>query len=128
MPAGPITRLRRLCLALPGAEEVETWGNPTFRVRAKIFVKVGEHQGAPAVWVKAPPGVQEMLVQADPGRFFRPPYVGGLGWLGVVLRALVARSHGMTAPKALLRAATGAPATPPAAPAPRPSRPRGRNS
>jgi predicted DNA-binding protein (MmcQ/YjbR family) len=112
MPAGPIPRLRRLCLALPEATEVETWDTPTFRVRGKIFALVATHEGAPAVWVKAPPGVQQMLVEAAPGRFFRPPYMGRAGWIGVVLAgrvdwdevgALVRRSFMLVAPKRIAR-------------------------
>ena len=42
-----------------------------------------------AVWCAAPEGIQRMLVEADPERFFVPPYVGHRGWLGVRLdRAL----------------------------------------
>jgi predicted DNA-binding protein (MmcQ/YjbR family) len=114
MPASPIARLRRICLALPEAEEVETWETPTFRVRGKIFALVGTWREAPAVWVKAPPGVQEMLVAADPARFFRPPYLGGRGWVGLGLagrvdwaeaEALVRRSFGLVAPRRLAAAA-----------------------
>lgn len=121
MPASPIARLRRICLALPAAEEIETWETPTFRVRGKIFALVGSQGEAPAVWVKAPRGVQELLLEAAPERFFRPPYLGHKGWVGVVLAgapdweevaALVRRSHGMVAPKAVLKAA-GAPPPPP---------------
>lgn len=108
MPAAPIARLRRLCLALPEAEEVETWGTPTFRVRARIFALVASRDEAPAVWVKAPPGAQDLLLEAAPDRFFRPPYLGGRGWVGVVLagrvdwaevEGLVRRSFGLVAPK-----------------------------
>jgi hypothetical protein len=33
----PLIRLRKLCLGLPEAHEVEAWGEPTFRVRNKLF-------------------------------------------------------------------------------------------
>ena len=113
MPAGPVARLRRICLALPEAEEVETWDTPTFRVRRKIFALVAEHDGAPAAWVKAPPGVQELLLEAAPERFYRPPYLGGRGWVGVRLAAadweevaaLVRRSYGLIAPRSLAASA-----------------------
>ncbi len=63
----PITRLRKLSLALPDAHEVEAWGSPTFRVRNKIFAMyadANDHHGAgrPAVWLKAAPGDQEAMV------------------------------------------------------------------
>jgi hypothetical protein len=102
-------RLRAICLALPEAEEIETWDAPTWRVRNRIFCMWREEGGA-ALWCKAPRGVQEMLVEADPARFFRPPYVGPKGWIGLRLSgrvdweevaALVARSWTMTAPRRL---------------------------
>lgn len=110
MAASPLLRLRRICLALPEAQELETWETPTFRVRGKIFALVGSWRDAPAVWVKAPRGAQELLVEAAPQRFFRPPYLGGRGWVGVTLggqvdwpelEALVRRSFSMVAPKRL---------------------------
>lgn len=116
MPAGPIPRLRRLCLALPAATEVETWETPTFRVQGKIFALVSTHDESPAVWLKAPPGVQQLLTEAAPERFFRPPYMGRAGWVGVVLgrgtdwaevAALVRRSFTLVAPKRLARGVVG---------------------
>ncbi|HEY7481077.1 MAG TPA: MmcQ/YjbR family DNA-binding protein [Gemmatimonadales bacterium] len=90
MPPSPLTRLRKLCLALPEAHEVEAWGEPTFRVRNKLFAMYAapnNHHGAgrPAVWCKAAPGNQSLMVRAAPGRFFVPPYVGPSGWVGVWL-------------------------------------------
>ncbi|AMV16808.1 MmcQ/YjbR family DNA-binding protein [Planctomyces sp. SH-PL14] len=90
MPPRPTTQLRKICLALPEAEEVEAWGEPTFRIRNKIFAmqaSAGNHHGAgrTAVWLKAPPGMQELMIRADPERYFSPPYVGPKGWLGIQL-------------------------------------------
>jgi hypothetical protein len=90
-----LTRLRKLCLALPEAHEVEAWGEPTFRVRNKLFAMYassGNHHGAGrvAVWCKASRMNQAMMVEAEPGRFFVPPYVGPSGWVGVWLDAGVA--------------------------------------
>src|SRR5919112_5973792 len=90
MPPAPLARLRKLCLALPGAHEVEAWGEPTFRVRNKLFAMyadAGNHHGdgRAAVWLKAGPGNQDLLVRAAPDRFFVPPYVGPSGWIGVYL-------------------------------------------
>jgi hypothetical protein len=107
-----LPRLRRLCLALPEAEERLTWDCATFRVRGRIFA-MHVTDGAEAVWCKAPPGVQTMLVEAAPGCFFVPPYVGRNGWIGVrlgrgtdwvELAGLVERSWCMTAPKRLAAA------------------------
>jgi predicted DNA-binding protein (MmcQ/YjbR family) len=90
MPARPLTRLRKICLALPEAHEVEAWGEPTFRVRNKLFAmfaSAGTHHGhgRPAVWCKAGPGNQEIMVRSAPERFFVPPYVGPSGWIGIWL-------------------------------------------
>lgn len=84
----PLERLRALCLALPEATERLSHGKPTWFVRGKkVFVTYADHHHDDrlAFWCAAPPGVQEQLVAAEPGRFFRPPYVGGRGWLGVWL-------------------------------------------
>jgi hypothetical protein len=83
-----IERLRRICLALPEATEKEAWGEPTWRVKNKLFAQLDDHHhGSPhcSVWLPAPLGLQETLVESDPDRFFRPPYVGHKGWIGVVL-------------------------------------------
>jgi hypothetical protein len=82
-------RLRELCLALPETNERLSHGHPTFFVRDKrpfLMVLDSHHgDGRLAIWCAAEGGVQEMLVEADPDRFFRPPYVGHRGWLGVRL-------------------------------------------
>ncbi len=90
MASRALTRLRKICLALPEAHEVEAWGEPTFRVRNKLFAMYAaahNHHGAgrPAVWCKAAPGNQALMVGAAPERFFIPPYVGPSGWIGVWL-------------------------------------------
>jgi hypothetical protein len=116
MPTRPLTRLRKLSLALPDAEEVEAWGEPTFRVRNKMFAMfaaAGNHHGdgRPAVWIKATAPNQGLMIQASPDRFFKPPYVGPSGWIGVWLDgepdwdeiALLLRDgYRMVAPKRLL--------------------------
>ena len=105
-------RLRAICMALPESEERETFGGPTFRVRAKIFALATQRTGSPAVWIKAPPGSQMVLVNADPARFFVPPYLGTKGWVGIRLEEpidwreveiLVRRSYRLVAPKAPVR-------------------------
>jgi hypothetical protein len=83
--AAAIARLRTICLALPEATEKLAWGEPTWRA-GKIFAQMDTHHHAAdhvAVWLPARPGVQEGLVEEDPEQFFRPPYVGHLGWIGV---------------------------------------------
>ena len=92
MPAArtPLARLRKLCLAFPEAHEVEAWGESTFRVKNKLFAMHASsdtHHGSgrEGVWIKSAHVTQDMLVRADPKRYFVPPYVGHRGWLGVYL-------------------------------------------
>lgn len=117
MPPSPVVRLRKLCLALPEAHEVEAWGEPTFRIRNKMFAMYAHpnnHHGGgrPAVWCKASPVNQRLMVEAAPDRFFVPPYVGPSGWIGVWLDGkidwkelddLLGDSYRMIAPKNLTR-------------------------
>ena len=87
----PVEQLRRICLALPETSERNSHGEPGFFIRGKKqFVAVdSHHHGAEHLgfWCAAPPGAQEELIAEDPARFFRPPYVGHRGWLGVRLEA-----------------------------------------
>lgn len=110
MSANLTDKLRLLCLALPEAHEKRAWGDPTFRVRDKIFAMEKRGDGRVSVWCKAPPGSQEVLVGADPELFFVPPYVGHKGWVGMRLDAepdwrevdtVVRRSYRLIAPKKL---------------------------
>ncbi len=80
-----VTRIRAICLALPEAAEKPFGGHtsPAFRVRDKMFVVVSEDQTS--ITLKAPKGVQGILVHSDPERFFVPKYVGSKGWVGVRL-------------------------------------------
>lgn len=90
MPPSPLARLRRICLSFPGAHEVIAWGEPTFRLNNRLFAMFASatnHHGGgrPAVWCKAAPGNQEAMVDTAPDRFFVPPYVGTVGWVGIWL-------------------------------------------
>src|SRR3954466_13910914 len=88
MAGDPLALLRRLCLALPETTERLSHGEPAWFVRGKTtFVTYADHHHDDrlAFWCAAPAGAQQELVAADPQRFFRPPYVGGRGWLGVYL-------------------------------------------
>jgi len=81
--------LRKICLALPETSERLSHGAPTFFVtdkRAFLMVMTDHHgDGRFAIWCAAADGAQAMLVDADAERFFRPPYVGHRGWLGMRL-------------------------------------------
>lgn len=108
-----IERLRAICLDFPEALERETWEAPTYRVRDKIFAMQRSNEGQIELWCKANPGVQEMLVAAEPDRYFVPPYVGPKGWIGIRLDGevdwddvadLVSESYRLIAPKRLVNA------------------------
>ena len=84
----PLDELRRLCMALPEVEERLSHGEPTWFVRGKrSFVMYSDHHhgGRLAFWCAAPEGVQDLRVAEDPEAYYRPPYVGHRGWLGVYL-------------------------------------------
>lgn len=87
--AALLARLRAICLGFPEANERISHGEPTwFAGKGKVFAMFdNQHHGAEhvSVWLPQPIGVQETLIEADPERFFRPPYVGPSGWVGVVL-------------------------------------------
>jgi len=89
--ADPVARLRAICIALPEAVEKISHGEPTwFAGKGKAFAMLDEHHHGAAhvsVWLPAALGAQEALIESDPKRFFRPPYVGASGWVGVVLDA-----------------------------------------
>lgn len=89
MAADLAERLREICGALPGATERPSHGAPTWFAGKKSFVTLwasGHHEDDfPHLWCAAPPGAQASLVAESPDRFFRPPYVGGRGWIGVRL-------------------------------------------
>jgi hypothetical protein len=82
-----LKRLRRICLVLPETSERLSHGAPSFFIgEKKCFLMVlDDHHGDGifGIWCAAPPGNQELLVAANAVRFFRPPYVGHRGWLGV---------------------------------------------
>jgi hypothetical protein len=84
-----VERLRKICLAFPEAGERVSHGEPTwFAGKGKVFAMLdNHHHSSPhlSVWLPQLIGAQETLIEADPERFFRPPYVGPSGWVGVVL-------------------------------------------
>ncbi|MGH8923678.1 MAG: MmcQ/YjbR family DNA-binding protein [Acidimicrobiia bacterium] len=88
MVADPLSTLRELCLSLPETNERLSHGEPTWFIRdKKVFVTYADHHHDDRLgfWCAAPVGVQEARTEAEPARFFRPPYVGHRGWLGVYL-------------------------------------------
>jgi hypothetical protein len=108
-----LARLRRICLALPEVSERLSHGEPAWFVRGRrLFVTFADHHHDERVafWCAAPTGAQEAYVATRPERFFRPPYVGHRGWLGVVLddgadwdevNDIVTEAYRAVAPRAL---------------------------
>ena len=111
-----LEELRSICLALPEVTERVSHGSPAWFVRDKktIAMFVDDHHGDGhlGIWCAAPPGVQELLVESEPDRFYRPPYVGHRGWIGVDLAvepdwaeadAILRDAYRCVAPKTLVR-------------------------
>ena len=84
-----LARVREECLSFPEVTERLSHSAPSFFVRGKktiaMFVDDHHGDGILGIWCAAPPGAQAAFIDSDPERFFRPPYVGGRGWLGVRL-------------------------------------------
>jgi len=83
-----LRRLRRLCLAIPGTIEKLSHGEPTFFTPKRVFAMFSNNHhsdGHIAVVLPAGPGVQQALIEEAPTVYYRPPYVGGAGWVGVEL-------------------------------------------
>ena len=106
-----LLRLRKICLRLPEAEEIETWGHPTFRVRKKIFAGFDGGGSGATLGVKATFETQEILVETDP-RFSIAPYVGQHGWVSMrldgtidwgLVEELVRDSYRLIVPKSLIK-------------------------
>jgi hypothetical protein len=120
-----VAKLRAICLALPEAIEKTSHGEPTwFAGKGKVFAMLDDHHhGAPhlSVWLPAGLGAQEGLIASDPMRYFRPPYVGVSGWVGVVLDtgpdwrevARLVREAYLSVATTKLRNLAGSPSPPP---------------
>lgn len=84
-----LKRVRRICMALPETLEKLSHGEPTFFAGGKrvfaMFSNNHHHDGHVAVWVPAAPGLQQALIQDAPEVYYRPPYVGPSGWVGIEL-------------------------------------------
>ena len=86
-----LERVRRICLEMPETWEKISHGEPTFFVAKKVFAMFADNHhndGRIAVWCPAPPGFQSMLIEAEPDKFFKPPYVGVRGWIGIHLNRI----------------------------------------
>ncbi len=75
-------------MALPMVSERPSHGEATWFVDdKKTFAGMSDHHHDDRVSVTfaAAVGVQESLIANDHQRYFRPPYVGGRGWVGAYL-------------------------------------------
>ena len=109
-----LKRVRHMCMALPKVTEKLSHGAPTFFVHKKVFVIFADNHhddGNLAVWLPVPIGMQEDLIEAEPDIFFRPPYVGHRGWVGIglahisdeELTSFIREAWTLIAPKRLLK-------------------------
>ncbi len=109
-----IDRVRRLALALANTSEKLSHGEPTFFTAKRVFVMVANNHhsdGHTAIWIPVPVGAQAQMIAEAPEVYFKPPYVGVKGWVGVelpkvsdsVLAELIQQAWKLTAPKALQR-------------------------
>jgi hypothetical protein len=83
-----LQRVRRICMALPETMEKLSHGEPTFFVRKRVFAMCSNNHhndGHVAVVLPAAIGIQAMLIETAPEKFYRPPYVGVRGWVGIEL-------------------------------------------
>jgi hypothetical protein len=91
-PDFQLERVRKICFVFPETTERLSHGEPTFFIRnKKVFVMFANNHhedGRIAVWVAASPGLQELLVKTKPETFFKPPYVGVRGWIGIQLNQI----------------------------------------
>lgn len=107
-------QFRALALELPEAEERETWGEPTFRVRGKIFAMLSAANATASI--KATLDEQEIIIGSDPATYSIAPYTGRFGWVQVKLQtadpgmigALLTSAWEQTAPRSLQDAAPAA--------------------
>ena len=76
-----IERLRKICLALPGASETTNFGHPFFRFKKKPFCVFHGKEDEPAIAFKVLKSVAGIFLE-DP-RFFKTPYMHHNGWISV---------------------------------------------
>jgi hypothetical protein len=86
--ARQLKRVRQICLAMPDTFEKISHGEPTFFAKKRVFAIFSNNHhndGHVAVLVPAPQGLQEALIDEAPAAYYRPPYVGSGGWVGIEL-------------------------------------------
>jgi len=88
-----LARVRRICATMPSVLEKLSHGAPTFFVAKDkgvftMFVDNHHEDGHLAVWLPAPAGLQSVLIEDAPATYFKPPYVGSGGWIGIELNRI----------------------------------------
>ena len=88
-----LLRVRRICATMPSVAEKLSHGAPTFFVEQDkgvfaVFANNHHEDGHLAVWVPAPAGLQSALIEDAPETYFKPPYVGASGWIGIELNQI----------------------------------------
>ena len=81
-----IAAVRKLALSFPEASERASHGAPAWFAGKKQFAALADNHhgdGEFALWLAAPDGAQQMLIDSEPANFYRPAYVGHLGWVAV---------------------------------------------
>jgi predicted DNA-binding protein (MmcQ/YjbR family) len=101
-----LAKLREICLALPDAREVRTWGHPTFQASKKTFAVLEEYKGHLCICFKATLPLQQLLI--EDARYFKSPYIGNQGWVSLIadrppnwreVRKLVLESYNLVTPR-----------------------------
>src|SRR6185437_5007279 len=78
-----LNTVRKLCLILPEAREVEAWGHPTFRAGKKMFAAFGEEEGRMSLGLKV--GFERQDALLEDSRFFPTPYAARQGWVSLFI-------------------------------------------
>jgi predicted DNA-binding protein (MmcQ/YjbR family) len=77
-----LAKLREICLALPQAREVKTWGHPTFKAGTRTFAVLEHYNGHLCICFKATLPLQQLLI--EDARYFKTPYIGKQGWVSLI--------------------------------------------
>ena len=85
-----LDRVRRLCARLSSVSEKTSHGTPTFFVEKDngvfaMFADNHHQDGHLALWVPVKEGLQPLLIEDAPATYYKPPYVGSSGWVGIEL-------------------------------------------
>ena len=105
--------VRRLALALPGAEEGTSYGTPAFKVKGKLFVRF--HQDGESLVIRVDFPDREALMAEQPETFYITDHYLNYPWVLVRLSTvradqlpdLLRQAWRLRAPKSLVAASHG---------------------